>query len=370
MMDGERQLPIEHLLERKPFPEKLAMIKLIAEADAEAISFSSSDAERPHYNVLYTLCSKGSVEDLLQVADILLALHPKAASLPDGRFQSFPIHGICERVEDEAFPVAEKLIALYPESLRVLNYFGRLPVYTAAEYSTLKLVKLLLRHCPESLNIRPNGSTLMHYAASNSSPSAEEIIRYIFNLHPTLVTVKGSSDNLPIFCACSDGAFIALKVLYELYPLGIREVDSSGDLPIHDLIRNDYHGKMDNENDPRVDMLRFLLRHYPESALVPVPTIDSDDDEEAVPRTRNLYDTAVRYEKADHVRRLILRAAPSCDPPELHRLNYAARRMALFLAFAAVTSDSPPNSMVHTLRGLTAGYGTDMPLLKHVISFL
>jgi hypothetical protein len=130
---------------------------------------------------------------------------------------------------------------------------------------------------------------------------------------------------------------------------------------------------MDNENDPRVDMLRFLLHHYPESALVPVPIDgddDDDEDEEAEPTTQNLYDIAVNYEKADHVRRLILRAAPSCDPPELHKLNYAARRMALFLAFAAVTSDPPPNSMVHTLRGLMVGYGTDMPLLKHVISFL
>jgi hypothetical protein len=53
--DYARRLPIEYLIRRKPFPEKLAMIKAVAEADPEAIAFSTIDADPRNFNVLTDL---------------------------------------------------------------------------------------------------------------------------------------------------------------------------------------------------------------------------------------------------------------------------------------------------------------------------
>jgi len=39
---------------------------------------------------------------------------------------------------------------------------------------------------------------------------------------------------------------------------------------------------------------------------------------------------------------MLLRAAPDHNPTELHRLNFAERRMAMFLAFYAISKDVKP----------------------------
>ena len=60
---------------------------------------------------------------------------------------------------------------------------------------------------------------------------------------------------------------------------------------------------------------------------------------------------------------MLLRATPDLDPAELHRLNWAERRMAMFLAFRAVTTDITPLLMAR-LRF------ENKDLVKHIVSFL
>ena len=74
-----------------------------------------------------------------------------------------------------------------------------------------------------------------------------------------------------------------------------------------------------------MEVFRFLLRMYPDAASIP----------DSLGRTP--YSKYVGR-KNDHAR-LLLRADPTVNCVELHRLNYLARRMALFLFFVGVRAD-------------------------------
>jgi hypothetical protein len=83
----------------------------------------------------------------------------------------------------------------------------------------------------------------------------------------------------------------------------------------------------------------------------------------------------VENARPDFVRRLLLRAAPELDPDELHRLNYAERRMSLFLAHCAISNDDIHNSnnkegdsFVLRLRALVRHNMGE--LFREVVSFL
>ena len=75
------------------------------------------------------------------------------------------------------------------------------------------------------------------------------------------------------------------------------------------------------------------------------------------------YQLAMDKELLPYYLRLLLRAAPNLNPTEFHRLNYEERRMAMFLAFRARTSETEPLFLAR-LRF------EKMELVKNVISFL
>jgi hypothetical protein len=68
-----------------------------------------------------------------------------------------------------------------------------------------------------------------------------------------------------------------------------------------------------------------------------------------------------------YLRRLLLRAHRNASPSELRELNYAERRMALFLIFSAISTNPPRQSFVSWLRVLA---GKEWGLVKSIVSFL
>ena len=137
----------------------------------------------------------------------------------------------------------------------------------------------------------------------------------------------------------------------------------------------------------------MLLRGYPEAASIvgggadaasivgggadAVFVVDNDEDEDdewekeeevggveiVVVYRKTPYQMDVDKNLPPYYLRLLLRAAPDLNPAELHRLNYAERRMAMFLAFRARTYATEPPFLAR-LRF------AKMDLVKHVISFL
>jgi hypothetical protein len=88
--------------------------------------------------------------------------------------------------------------------------------------------------------------------------------------------------------------------------------------------------------------LRFLLRHHCPTTIVNKYALQCD---------AFLEDTGEHdYSWSDIVRRLLLRADPTACPAQLRELNYAERRMAMFLIFSAFSKDPPEVSFVRRLR--------------------
>ena len=102
------------------------------------------------------------------------------------------------------------------------------------------------------------------------------------------------------------------------------------------------------------DFFRSMLRWYPEAAGIEAGNGASK---------KTPYQLAVDGKVDPYFLRLLLHAAPHLDPAELHRLTWTERRMAMFMAFRAVTAKPIPLLMAR-LRF------ENKDLVKHVVSFL
>ena len=103
------------------------------------------------------------------------------------------------------------------------------------------------------------------------------------------------------------------------------------------------------------DAFRLLLRLYPEAAGI---------EGGIGARKMTPYRLAVMMDLPAYYRRLLLRAAPDLDPEELRRLNWAERRGAMFMAYAAVVKQAKTPLLLARLRA------ENKDLVKHVVSFL
>ena len=107
---------------------------------------------------------------------------------------------------------------------------------------------------------------------------------------------------------------------------------------------------------PWADAFRLLLRLYPEAA--------------SAEAGRNQYHKKTPYQLGVHFafpayhRRLLLRAAPALDPAELRRLNWAARRVAMFVAFTATFPKGPKPPLLARFRL------ENQDVVRHVVSYL
>jgi hypothetical protein len=134
--------------------------------------------------------------------------------------------------------------------------------------------------------------------------------------------------------------------------------EHNGHLPLHRFIYyQSYSLKTVSQatTSEEADMFRWLLRLYPEAAGIE-GGVGTDK--------KTPYQQAVDKKLPDYYLRLLLRAAPTLDPAELHRLNYAERRMAMFLAFKAATARLQKPFLLARLRG------ENKDLVQRVVSFL
>ena len=129
----------------------------------------------------------------------------------------------------------------------------------------------------------------------------------------------------------------------------------NGWLPLHFLIDVHAVSLRDSLLSDEDACFRLLLRMYPEAAGI--------EGGIGAANKKTPYQLAVKKKLPPYYLRLLLRAAPDLNPAELHRLNYAERRMAMFLAFGARASATEP-PLLARLRF------AKMDLVKHVISFL
>jgi hypothetical protein len=242
-----------------------------------------------------------------------------------------------------------------------------LPVHFAALYSSLDVIKFLLNAYPESLTMvlgqgnAAAGFTLLHSAMQNKSDvtDVKAMVEYLCNLCPALIHMKNSEGYTPLHDTLRlKGKFDieAVRLLCNTDATVVKDKCTPTDitllhslqLPLHLLIASRPPMK---EVSDEGDCFRLFLQLYPASAGV------KDG------RLRSPYDLAVSTGLSVYFIRLLLNADPTIDPVRRHKLNYAARREGLFLAFRALCSSVEPTILAklrHEKRDL----------LKRVISYL
>ena len=139
-----------------------------------------------------------------------------------------------------------------------------------------------------------------------------------------------------------------------LHPADAEDLDN-GRLPLHMLICYKNRTLTAEPLSAAADAFRLLLRLYPEAAGI---------EGGVGVHKKTPYQLAIEEDLPSYYRRLLLRAAPDLDPAELRRLNWAERRTAMFVAFAAVAKQVTAPPLLARLRA------TDKDLVKHVVSFL
>jgi hypothetical protein len=207
---------------------------------------------------------------------------------------------------------------------------------------------------------------MLHIVECEWYDVAEEIrtVRFLCTRYPAMALQRSNDGLAPLNGYMTRGC-ISVKALQALCEVGgleqvsmpvIHPTDdnyyANGNLPLHGLLQfEDEEWQEDSFLSNRADVFRLLVRLYPAAAGV----------ENKLNRTP--YSLTVERGMHDYYLRLLLRAAPTLNPAELHRLNYAERRMALFLAFKAITQNVQPSILVQ-LRA------ENKDLVRRIVSFL
>jgi ankyrin repeat protein len=280
-----------------------------------------------------------------QILNLLIAAYPEALQTAN-ESGFFPLHTACHMKRPDTGLTTETLLRAYPLAAQERDGKNLLPAHIAAAHSTVEAFVNVVNAHPEAISIVCDGfGTPLHYAVESSNL---EMIDHICRRHPETTCIPDLQGHFPLHIAASSDNIGILRKLIEAYPEAISTPSmSEGRLPLHifctafqDMLR---------EDSPEADCLRFLVRSYPD----------------AVGMTDKAGDTPLSLCPIEHTfqRRVLLRAMPMLGPDEFRLLNYIPRRMALFLAFAAINADGDPTIWCRIRT-------TNMSILKLTVSFL
>ena len=311
-------------------------------------------------------CTKSTdCSHVLERIELLLKANPEAAKYRIVNYSKHLLHSAIrfDVPFHECIDIMQWILAIHNDAVREVDENGLLPVHYAARHSTVEVMEFLLGLYPESASaISGSSENLLHmvaYDKQNTDTVVEAKVKFLCSRYPAMILQRQHHGNTPLHRAIHARNRRTVQILCEVG--GQEQVKApvahptdanfnfNGQLPLHDLIT--YIG-MSPLDLKAADCFRIFLGWYPEAAGI-----------EGVYIKKTPYDMAVNRDLLPYYLRMLLRAAPNQNPAELHRLNYEERRMAMFLAFKAQTSQPEP---VILARFRFA----KKDLLKHVISFL
>ena len=308
---------------------------------------------------------------LLEKMDFLLKANPEAAKyrnstgcnlLHVAAYNSLPFT-LC-------IDVMKRILAIHKVAMREIDEDGWLPIHFVACRKTVEVMEFLLGLYPESASIITTDESCNHLHLTvrdteNSTSVFEAKVRFLCTRYPQMILQKDCLGKTPLHDVMISKS---ISTVYFLCEIGGKEQFKepiahpsqasywrNGWLPLHLFIHNLKVSLSESLISEEADCFRMLLRCYPEAVGIMGGV--------GARHNKTPYQLAVDKKLPPYYLRLLLRAAPNLNPAELHRLNYEERRMAIFLAFSAVTSD------VQTLLLARLRF-EKKDLVKHVISFL
>jgi len=314
------------------FSNSVGMLQELLQDYPGAITAKNSHGE----TCMHLLCSNElAVPEMLTM---VLTASPTVATMQDN-IGNLPLHVLTGRGSQRE-QMALHLIEAYPEGPGVINLSGNTPLLHWLRGSNsvrpLGMFEVLLSSTYTDISFRDRrGANCLHLAGVSGDL---EVFRRLYEARPQAISER-DSRGATILHNCS---FALLQLVYDLYPSAVREVDNTGKTAIHYPIPSS------------IERVRFLIQKYPEAVSIP-------DDSGETPYRLHLS----RRWGGLAVLRLLLRAAPTLAPEELRRLNYSARRLALFVFYVGVRGDgrfTPFSRLSHSPKGEN--------IVRSVVSFL
>ena len=353
--------PLGYLCRNSSCSDRLITCLLEVDSSAEVVRSGIAGCLR------CTDCSR-----TLERVEMLLKANPEAAKCHNSSGVNL-LHIAANRVElpfQLRIDIMQRILAIHKNAMREVCLQGWLPVHTSARYSPVIVMEFLLGLYPESVSVVTTAGSfnLLRMAVGDTESTTSVIeakVRFLCSRYPEMIHQRDGDGFTPLHIATARKNIPATQILCEIGGQGLvrSPVDHltdancryNGWLPLHYLIDRNAKSLCGLLLSKEADCFRMLLRSYPEAAGI--------EGGIGAGYKMTPYTLAVDENLPSYYLRLLLRAAPDLNPAELHRLNYAERRMAMFLAFKALTRNVEP-LLLARLRF------EKKDLVKHVISFL
>ena len=327
------------------------------------------------YCAAYAKSAKPTLEKrngrLCHMIEMLLKANPESAKYRDSDYVNLLYQACSASMPSKlCIDIIKLVLAVHKDAVRELCSSGWLPVHRAAECFDLKVVELLLDLYPAAVNAAtPNGYSLLRFAVDDDDPSrAVSKVQYLCARYPAMMQQRDNDGEVPLHNATGSHMFKTALALYEAG--GVEQFKTpiahptdanyrlNGYLPLHLLISpwGLITPLWSNSVSELADAFRWLLRVCPDAVGI--------EGGVGAEYKKTPYQLAVDGELPDYYLRLLLRAAPTFKPAELHRLNYEQRRMAMFLAFKATAATLQAPFLLARLRV------ANKDLVQRVVSFL
>ena len=318
-----------------------------------------------------TVSSSVDNDTVLQTVTQLLQKNPEAGKYRDIQQKNL-LHLVFSTPRSLLLPMVQAIITERPNLLKEKDDLGMLPIHAAAFTADKATLEILIKANPDSVKeLTLMNRNLLHIAVSdvtNTSAVVVEKVSYLCQHHSFMIRHRDLEGFMPVHWSllhglgpisygvyqaiCSIDPFNLKDVVMKPYKAvgGTREAPSEwqGSLPLHLLVAR--HPLFDPISE-NADIMRLFLKIHPLSANI--------QNYQKVNPYRLIANTPI----PSYFKRLLLRAEPSIFPLEMRRLNYEARRMAMFLAFRAVSRLRDPHILIQ-LRF------ENRELMKRVILFL
>ena len=339
------------------------------------------------YAGVYQCLASEAITNRVEAVTLLLEATPQAAHhAPGGMTLS---HVVCrESSHMSAQECIGYLQLLLPFTFMVTSaYNNELPIHWLAAHGSVEALEYLLDACPEVpvMAVMSSGSgghmsgNLLHCVVWGGSKDSVAKARLLCARYPAMMLQRNAEGHTPLYAAIFH---TVPDVVLALCEAGGREVaiipcvhptepedTCNGWLLLHMMCKRVHAFRLrESFVSPGADAFRLLLRLYPEAA-----GIEAGGGAERKTPYQLAVDQAqedpywAQYDPRDlpaYYFRVLLRAAPHLDPEELHRLNWAERRTAMYVAYAARFPKGTKPALLARLRLETAD------VVRHVVSFL
>jgi len=283
-------------------------------------------------------------KDRLQFLARLLEANPAAAQHKDHLGRNLA-HRACDfgdrMTVTDCIEFLKLVLAQHKDALKEVDNEGKLPAHRAAYRCHELLMGFMLEMYPEASAVVDFYShNLLHLVAASGKDGRKKAkARMLCGRYPAMMLQRDSDGRTPLLMSCYFGDGAMAQLLCEaggreaasiaiVLPVGHYNSCRNGLLPLHRIIKYNANALERNPLSAAADAFRLLLRLYPEAA----GTEGGVGGKKTTP-----YRLAVAYGLPTYYRRLLLRTASHLDPAELRRLNWAERRGLMYVAFVGVS---------------------------------